>query len=108
MNVDDLLEGLPGETVVRQGLADLRQGPHTNPACLVGVARTRLSRAGLDPGAPLSTSNPPLDAELERYQLLGKEPGDAYSRYHALLRELVSFENALDRRLSRANAGGKA
>jgi hypothetical protein len=31
--------------------------------------------------------------------LLKLERGDAYSRYNSLLRELVSFENALDRRI---------
>ena len=36
--------------------------------------------------------------ELELYDLLKLEPGDAYSRYNAMVRELVSFENALDRR----------
>lgn len=30
--------------------------------------------------------------------LLRQEGGDTYSRYNALLRELVSFEQALDRR----------
>jgi hypothetical protein len=30
--------------------------------------------------------------------LLRQAGGDAYSRYNALLRELISFENALDRR----------
>jgi len=36
--------------------------------------------------------------ELQLYDLLKKEGGDPYARYNALLRELVSFENALDRR----------
>lgn len=37
-----------------------------------------------------------LTAELDLYELLGQEEGDPYSRYNALLRELVSFERALD------------
>ncbi len=40
------------------------------------------------------------DAELQLYRLLRQEGGDAYSRYNALLRELVSFEQALDVRTS--------
>ncbi len=32
------------------------------------------------------------------WSLLRRQGGDAYSRYGALLRELVSFEQALDRR----------
>jgi hypothetical protein len=38
------------------------------------------------------------EPELQLYDLLKREGGDAYSRYNALVRELVSFENALDRR----------
>jgi hypothetical protein len=40
----------------------------------------------------------PADAELELYRMLCQAGGDAYSRYNALLRRLVSFEQALDRR----------
>jgi hypothetical protein len=40
----------------------------------------------------------PADAELELYRMLRQTGGDAYSRYNALLRQLVSFERALDRR----------
>jgi len=35
---------------------------------------------------------------LQLYRLLRQQGGDAYSRYNALLRELVSFESALDHR----------
>lgn len=56
----------------------------------------------------------PGEVEPERmlYQLLRDEGGDAYSRYNALLRELSSFLNGLDRRLrlraEAAAAGGAA
>lgn len=40
----------------------------------------------------------PSEHELQLYRLLKLEGGDAYSRYNALVRELVSFENALERR----------
>jgi len=53
VNPTELLVGLPGEDLIREGLADVAAGRHT-----------------------------------------------IYSRYNALLRELVSFEPALDRRLS--------
>jgi hypothetical protein len=86
---------LPGEQLVRQGLADFASGRCSVPACLVRIARPRLSRAGLmPPGVPDQHSEP----ELQLYDLLQQEAGDAYSRYNALLRELLSFENALDRR----------
>ena len=99
MKTNDALNGLPGEDLVRQGLADFESGLCTIPACLVCIARPRLNRAGLMPqSVPGRFSEP----ELKLYELLQSEGGDAYSRYNALLRELVSFENALDRRRIRA------
>jgi hypothetical protein len=96
MKTDELISGLPGEQLVRQGLADDQSGLCTIPACLVRIARPRLSRAGLmPPSIPGQHSN----HELQLYGLLKLERGDAYSRYNALIRELVSFENALDRRI---------
>jgi hypothetical protein len=101
MTNDDLISGLPGEKLVRQGLADFQSGLCTIPACLVRIARPRLSSAGLmPPGVPGQIS----DSEFQLYDLLLREGGDAYSRYNALLRELVSFENALDWRRQKAKA----
>ena len=48
--MSDLLQGLPGEALVREGLADFQSGRCTIPACLVGMARPRLRRAGLITG----------------------------------------------------------
>jgi hypothetical protein len=96
MTTDELISGLPGEELVRQGLADFQSGLCTIPACLVCIARPRLSRAGLMPQSIPGQSSEP---ELQLYDLLKGEGGDAYSRYNALVRELVSFENALDRRI---------
>lgn len=96
----DLLEGLPGSAMIREGLADHRAGLKTIAACLVRIASPRLSRAGLiDPQVIVGE-----DTELELYQLLSGEGDRAYSRYNSLLRELVSFEHALDHRLSRAGS----
>jgi hypothetical protein len=97
METSDLISGLPGEPLVRQGLADLQAGQQTAPACLVSIARSRLNRAGL---LDRSTPSAP-EPELQLYRLLRREGGDAYSRYNSLLRELISFEQALDRRTSR-------
>ncbi len=99
MNTDDLISGLPGEKLVRQGLADFQSGLCTVPACLVRIARPRLSRAGL---MPENATGQPSESELQLYDLLLHEDGDAYSRYNSLLRELVSFENALDWRKQKA------
>ena len=96
---DDLIAGLPGEDLVRRGLADFQAGLCTVPSCLVAVAWTRLSRAGLVFARPSGSS--PDEPELQLYHLLRQERGDAYSRYNALLRELASFEQSLDHRLCR-------
>ena len=95
MTPNDLLTGLPGEEFVREGLADLQAGRWTVPACLVVISLPRMRRAGLVRSDPAGL---PADAELELYRMLCQAGGDAYSRYNALLRRLVSFEQALDRR----------
>jgi hypothetical protein len=95
MTTHDLLLGLPGEALLREGLADFQSERCTIPACLVAIARSRLRRAGLITGLVASSFPEP---ERQLYRLLRQEGGDAYSRYNALIRELVSFEQALDRR----------
>jgi hypothetical protein len=105
MKTDDLLVGLPGEKLVRQGLTDLRLAQSTIAACLVAIARPRLARAGLmGDGETQSMAEP----ELQLYRLLRSEGADAYSRYNSLLRELVSFEMALDRRTRAATIESRA
>ena len=96
----DLLEGLPGSALIREGLEDHRAGRQTIAACLVRIASPRLSRAGLIDAQVIHDQG----MELELYQLLSGEGARAYSRYNSLLRELVSFEHALDHRLSLANS----
>jgi hypothetical protein len=98
MKTPDLMLGLPGEELLREGLADFQSGRCTIPACLVSMAQPRLRRAGLVTGGSAGSCPEP---ERQLYRLLGQEGGDAYSRYNALVRELVSFEQALDRRQSR-------
>jgi hypothetical protein len=90
------LENLPGENLILKGLADLAEGRHTIETCLVRIASNRLARAGiLFPGG-LSAEN----AELDLYALLAPFGNDAHSKYNALIRELISFEQALDHRLT--------
>jgi hypothetical protein len=93
--MQDLLTGLPGEALVREGMADFQSGRRSIAAWLAAIAGPRLCRLGLLPSS-VSLSWP--EPELELYRLLRRQGGDAYSRYNALLRELVSFEQALDRR----------
>ncbi len=97
MKTDDLLAGLPGEDLLRRGLADFQSNRCTIAACLVHIARPRLTQAGLVP----PNVSVLLEPELQLYQLLQEEKGDAYSRYNTLLRELISFEMALDHRMRR-------
>ena len=93
----EILNGLPGEARIREGLNDLRQSQHTIPSCLVRIARPRLVRAGM-----IERNDPDdLNAELQLYDLLDAEGALAHSRYNALIRELISFEHALDHRMSR-------
>jgi len=101
MTTPDLIKGLPGEALVREGLADFQSGRCTIPACLVGMAQSRMRRAGLITGVVAGSFPEP---ERQLYRLLGQQGGDTYSRYNALVRELVSFEQALDRRQSQMKA----
>ena len=96
MTSDELMTGLPGEQLVRQGVSDLVAGRRTVAAMLVSVAGARLARSGIWPDTIAAASDEP---EVELYRMLRRERGDAYARYNSLIRELVSFEQALDRRL---------
>ena len=96
----EIIIGLPGAERVGAGLRDFHANRHTPASCLVRMARRRLFAAGL---MPRSATHDP-HAELELYHLLADEGNRAYSRYNALIRELVSFEHALDHRLSRIKA----
>ncbi|MGO8698455.1 MAG: hypothetical protein ACLQVY_12130 [Limisphaerales bacterium] len=52
MNTNELIRGMPGEALLRKGLDDDHCGRRTVAACIVGIAWTRLSDAGLLPEAP--------------------------------------------------------
>jgi hypothetical protein len=95
MKPNNLIAGLPGESLIREGLADCQAGLCTLSACLVSMARLRLTEAGLIS----TTMTYPEESEITLYRMLCQQDGDAYSRYNALLRELTSFETALDRRI---------
>jgi len=80
---------LPGEDLVRRGIADLAAGVGSVEALLVSIGAPRLRRLGFD--VPDSLPSP----EHRLYELLRAEHGDAaHSRYNALVRRLVSFERA--------------
>ncbi len=84
---------LPGGDLIEAGLADLRQGEFTAEALLIAIGAPRLRGAGMAlPAAADEREHP----EMALYEYLCREGGDAYSRYNAYIRRLVSFERALD------------
>jgi hypothetical protein len=83
---------LPGEELVRRGLADLRAGIDSLEALLVSIGAPRLRAVGLNVPAPLP------EPEAALYERLAITYGDgAHSRYNALVRQLVSYERAAAR-----------
>src|SRR3954454_4015209 len=82
--------GLPGADLVTEGLEDLEAGRESIASLLVAIGAPRLRTLGLP--VPEAGALP----EHRLYALLARdEPGNAHSRYNALVRRLVSFERAL-------------
>ena len=86
------LEAFPGGDLVQEGLADLDRGVESIPALLVSIGAWRLRRIGLP--VPESVIPSPEHRLYER--LAESDPDSAHSRYNALVRRLVSFENAAE------------
>lgn len=85
------MQELPGEDLVRKGIADLERGIESVEAFLVSIGAPRLESLGFE------VSNPIPSPELRLYELLAREDSDsAHSRYNALVRRLVSFERAAE------------
>lgn len=95
LHSDEDLAALPGGALVARGRDDLAAGRETAEALLVLIGSRRMQNAGL----PVPTAG--FDVESADYRLyarLAAEHGnDAHARYNSLLRELVSFERALER-----------
>ncbi len=89
--MDDVWLNLPGHELVRAGLGDLASGRQTEASLLVEMAAPRLRALGLSvPDAARE------DASHRLYELLSDGGGDAYSRYNALVRRMVSFARAAE------------
>jgi hypothetical protein len=86
------LTAFPGGDLVQEGLADLARGAETIPALLVLIGAPRLRRLGL----PIPASTIPLPEHRLYERLAESDPDSAHSRYNALIRHLVSFENAAE------------
>ena len=92
---------LPGAELVAAGISALAEGRITIEALLVTVGARRLRDGGLDVPDPPALKGTP---ELALYEALcATTEADAFGRYKSLLRRLVSFERALERRNSRAD-----
>ncbi|HET7434346.1 MAG TPA: hypothetical protein VFN10_06485 [Thermoanaerobaculia bacterium] len=83
---------LPGGELIREGLADAAAGRETIASLLVSIGAPRLRRNGVEvPDLHLT------DPDHRLYELLAATDSDsAHSRYNALLRQLVSFERAIE------------
>ncbi len=99
------LAALPGGELVVEGLEDVRQGKESPAALLLAIGEPRLRRLGIPlPPAEEMAAEP----ELRLYRLLSAMLGKgAYSRYNSLVRELVSFERALERQRGRTHRLGR-
>jgi hypothetical protein len=85
-------EDLPGGDLIEKGLRDLEAGHETEESLLVSIGSPRLKAAGV----PVRQRTFP-DAERRLYDRLAREDEDsAHSRYDALVRRLVSFEDAAE------------
>jgi hypothetical protein len=85
----DLL-ALPGGDLVETGLRDLQERVVSDESLLVSIGRPRLVQLGLEVPAGFD------DPEHRLYDRLSERFGDAaHGRYNALVRRLVSFEQAL-------------
>lgn len=83
---------MPGGDLVRKGLADLEAGIESAESLLVEIGAPRLRALGI--AVPAATGTTP---EHRLYALLAVDDSDsAHGRYCALIRRLVSFEQAAE------------
>jgi hypothetical protein len=88
---------LPGEDLVKQGLADLAQDRISDCSLLVLIAAPRLRRLGID--IPDRPSLHPHEHQL--YDRLNERYGPgAHSYYNSLIRLIVSYAQSLEREKS--------
>ena len=99
-DIASLFTNLPGADLMAEGLDDVAAGRESIAGELVKIGSPRLRECGVE--VPVSPEDA-LAADHRLYHLLGAIHGrEAHSQYNALLRQLVSFERALEQRVSRA------
>ncbi len=86
------LTAFPGGDLIQEGLADLARGVESVPALLVLIGAPRLRRIGL----PVPETAIPWPEHRLYEKLAETDPDSAHSRYNALVRRLVSFENTAE------------
>src|ERR1041385_5707721 len=85
---------LPGEDLVRAGLADLAQDRLSESALLLLIAAPRLRALAVE--VPDRKAAEPFEHQL--YSRLEERLGNgAHSYYNSLIRRIVSFAHALER-----------
>lgn len=91
---------MPGHDLIDAGLAAVRRGEWTVEALLIAIGAPRLRSIGLHlPDLTDAPSHP----ELALYHTLGRiYPDDTHTRYNALIRRLVSYEQEMERRIQGA------
>ena len=99
MREEDTAHLLPGEDLVKQGIADLALDRVTDLSLLVLIASPRLKRLGIQiPDRPF-----PRPWEHTLYARLHQRLGAAaHSYYNSLIRRIVSYARALEREQSQA------
>ena len=91
------IKGLPFADSIRKGLADLAAGRETVESLLILIGEPRLQLLDVP-----FVARGDIDADRRLYSLLCKSCGEeAHSQYNSLIRELVSFERALEGRVGR-------
>jgi hypothetical protein len=93
-----IFQDLPAQERIVKGLADLACGRHSIETCLVRIAAKHLECAGIALPSDLLLE----DAELDLYAFFAAFGDNAHSQYNSLIRELISFEQALNHRITRA------
>lgn len=90
----DDFDDLPGADMIRAGLADLTAGRESIASLLVQIGAPRLNWLGIQ----LPADSVP-DADRRLYRLLASQHGQAaHSQFNSWIRQLVSFERALEHR----------
>jgi hypothetical protein len=94
--LEEHFSGLPAEALVREGLADLSAGQESVVSLLVQIGGPRLR----DCGVPVPLLPDAENSDRRLYARLAATHGlEAHSQFNSLVRQLVSFERALERRV---------